>query len=307
MSLRFPALLLAGSVVLASHVVDVQAAQTSLIEFFNVGFNRTFLTGFADEISALDSGSVPGWVRTALEFKVDDTGGPDLAPVCRFYGVWGSKSTHFYTAFPTECEAVKANPQWTFEGIAFFARLPDDSGSCAPGTMPIYRTYNDGADGAPAHYFTPYPSDRCSYTGAGSRCLPEGSQGVAFCAPASLDLAQQRTQQLAGGTWEFSYAMAGTPIVLRATFGDAVNNYPVELPPRYMPDLPYWAQGVSSAGYPMGGGWDPVAGKIMIATLHTGFAFDYDGGSTGSGCAFYVEDPMLGPGSPCLPLTVRRL
>ncbi|MBK7473423.1 MAG: hypothetical protein IPI73_25080 [Betaproteobacteria bacterium] len=51
---------------------------------------------------------------------------PDAVPVCRFYGnvADGGPNSHFYTADPLECAAVKRDPGWHFEGIAFHAMLP---------------------------------------------------------------------------------------------------------------------------------------------------------------------------------------
>ncbi len=41
--------------------------------------------------------------------------------VCRFFSTsFAPKSSHFYTASPSECTAVKANPDWTFEAEVFF-------------------------------------------------------------------------------------------------------------------------------------------------------------------------------------------
>jgi len=38
---------------------------------------------------------------------------------------------------------------WEFENIAFYIELADANGSCAAGTIPLYRLYNDGMDGGP--------------------------------------------------------------------------------------------------------------------------------------------------------------
>ena len=78
---------------------------------------------------------------------------------------------------------MKANPNWDFEGEAFYVRLPDIDGTCVAGTMPIYRAYNGGHGDAPAHRFTPYFGEACALFGA--TCVKEGfgPEGVAFCAP----------------------------------------------------------------------------------------------------------------------------
>jgi len=173
--------------------------------------------------------------------------------------------------------------------------------------MPIYRAYNGGQGGAPAHRFTPYWGEACSYFGGG--CVKEGRgpDGVAFCVPASLELAQQRTQQMSGGTWEFSYPTDGLPQVVRMSFGGAVASHPAELPPRYWPETPYSAR-ASGPGYT---GWDPIAGKIVVGFFGTMLQFDFDGANATSGCAYLKEDFFdfyLDDGrGRCYPLTARRM
>lgn len=282
------------------------AELVSAVEFYHSDFRHFFLTTTPEEMAKLDAGVFQGWKRAEFEFKVADRPGPGWVPVCRFFSAaFAPKSSHFYTAFPEECSAVKADPTWTFEGEAFYVQLPDATGSCPAGTMPIYRGYNNGAGEAPAHRFTPYRGDQCAYfyNPPGSGCTSEGPAGVAFCAPASLELAQLRTQQFSG-TWEFAYTMDGIPTVARFTFGDAVASYPPGLPPRYWPEIPYRAE---ASGVAAGGGWDPIAGKIVVVFLETMLQFDFDGTDAASGCA-YVHFEFFADGrGPCHRLTARRL
>jgi hypothetical protein len=285
---------------------DARAELVSAVEFYHAEFGHFFLTTSPLEAGLLDAGVYKGWLRAEYEFKVDDAPGPDLVPVCRFFSAaFAPKSSHFFTAFPEECAAVKANPNWVFEGEAFYVRLPDFAGKCEAGTMPIYRSYNGGQGGAPAHRFTPYLGDRCAYFGTG--CVKEGlgPDGVAFCVPASLELAQQRTQQMSGGTWEFSIANDGSPRIERIGFGGAVADYPPQLPPRYWPEGPYYAPAIGQAG---AAGWDPIAGKIVVVFFHTMLQFDFDGVTATSGCAYTnVEILFTGVRGPCYPLTARRM
>jgi len=135
--------------------------------------------------------------------------------------------------------------------------------------MPIYRTYNGGAGGAPKHRFSPYPND-CPF----GACVKEGPGGVAFCVSASLDLAKVRTDQMSVGTWEFSYVSGGIPRTVHLGFGPSVQSHPAALPPIYWPESPYYAPGTSVAS---GAGWDPIASKIVVAFLGTLLQFDFDG------------------------------
>jgi uncharacterized protein (DUF1800 family) len=65
--------------------------------------------------------------------------------VCRFYGTPGSgPNSHFYTADAAECEAVKKDPGWTFEGIAYYIRPLTPPSACDASSTPVYRSYNNG-------------------------------------------------------------------------------------------------------------------------------------------------------------------
>jgi Repeat of unknown function (DUF5648) len=122
-------------------------AAEPVIEFYNTILNHYFITIDANEAGAIDQGSAgPGWHRTARVFGAyaDAANAPsDAAPVCRFYGnvAQGGPNSHFYTIDPAECAAVKLDPGWMYEGIAFHARRPS-AGACATGTAPVVRNYN---------------------------------------------------------------------------------------------------------------------------------------------------------------------
>ena len=126
------------------------------VEYFHSGFGHYFVTSFAAEISALDGGAFAGaWQRTGRTFPVYENPDPGTSPVCRFFSAsFAPKSSHFYTPFATECDDVKANPDWQFEAIAFYLKTPSDAGSCPLGSAPLYRLYNNGMSGAPNHRYT---------------------------------------------------------------------------------------------------------------------------------------------------------
>ena len=46
------------------------------------------------------------------------------------------------TIEPAECAAVKLDPGWSFEAIAFRALKPTSPGVCPAGTLNVYRVYN---------------------------------------------------------------------------------------------------------------------------------------------------------------------
>jgi photosystem II stability/assembly factor-like uncharacterized protein len=131
------------------------------------GYFSYFVATSPAEIAALDSGALDGccgylWQRTGETFDVWTSPAGGALPACRFFyatfSIDHDVSTlnldHFYTPYAAECAAVRARPDWQFEGIAFYLRLPDADGHCPPGTNVLYRLYNDGRDGGPAHRFT---------------------------------------------------------------------------------------------------------------------------------------------------------
>ena len=61
--------------------------------------------------------------------------------------------------------------------------LPSPGGLCAPGTVPLFRLFNDGKSGAPNHRYTTSLGIRSEMTARG--WVPEGAgAGVMGCVPA---------------------------------------------------------------------------------------------------------------------------
>jgi predicted dienelactone hydrolase len=122
-------------------VVDV-------VEYYNGALDHYFITAFPDEAAMLDAGvQVPGWMRTGATFHAWKSGTGPGNEACRFFGTPGrGPNSHFYTTSIAECEAVKANPDWTFEALAFRAVEPVSSG-CAAEYATVTRLYNNGMGG----------------------------------------------------------------------------------------------------------------------------------------------------------------
>ena len=123
-------------------VGDATAAAT-----FVTFLNHYFITGGPGEIVGVDEGGEgPGWERTGYGFRafITETGiPPDALPVCRFYGTPGrGPSSNFYTVRASECAAVNLDPEWTYEGIAFYAYAPVND-QCAVGRQAVCRVYNN--------------------------------------------------------------------------------------------------------------------------------------------------------------------
>ena len=154
-----------------------------LVEYFHAAFGHYFLTHLADEIVKLDNGILGGWARTGRTINAWTTPAANSVAVCRFFSAaFAPKSSHFYTSFASECELVKRDASWSFEGEVFHVALPDARGACAAATQPVFRLYNDGRSGAPNHRFTTDTALRSEMVARG--WLPEGAgAGVTMCAP----------------------------------------------------------------------------------------------------------------------------
>ncbi|MEP6702329.1 MAG: hypothetical protein ABJB04_05000, partial [Betaproteobacteria bacterium] len=106
---------------------DTRTIQKEVVtEFYNAILNDYFMTAEPAEVRAILAGSAgPGWTLTGKTFNAypsQATARGDAVPVCRFYGTPGKgPNSHFYTADQAECAAVKRDPGWTYEGIAFYA------------------------------------------------------------------------------------------------------------------------------------------------------------------------------------------
>ncbi len=134
-------------------VSAASSASVSAIEFYNLSLKHYFITADPGEAAAIDAGAAgSGWSRTGGGFKVAGAQAGGLAAVCRFYGsVRPGPNSHFFTADAGECSSLRAleasttetQKKWHYEGIAFFAAVPQN-GVCASGSMPVYRYYNNG-------------------------------------------------------------------------------------------------------------------------------------------------------------------
>jgi hypothetical protein len=134
------------------------------VEYYYQAWNFYFVTAFPDEIAALDGGAFGGaWKRTGRAFQVWTNPNAMSTPTCRFFSsptAFAGKSSHFYTPIPAECQDLQTDPTlssiWQLETPAAFYLAPTDAnGNCSiPGTIPLYRVYDNGMGGAPNHRYT---------------------------------------------------------------------------------------------------------------------------------------------------------
>lgn len=172
----------------------VVGSASVVVEYYNPALDHYFISAGQGEIAMLDAGQQGGWKRTGQTFAAWPSASlapPQAQPVCRFYAK--GPNSHFYTADAKECEQLKEIESaqraqasgtgspflgWAYEGIAFYALLPDGNGTCPGGTTPVYRAYNGRAlQNDSNHRFMPDSQVRNSMTGW-------MQEGVAFCTPA---------------------------------------------------------------------------------------------------------------------------
>jgi hypothetical protein len=158
------------------------------------GLMRRFLTGAASVTRLLDSHDEANlFKRTGQVWRAftQPDAAPGLAPVCQFFGLvaGGPGVSHFFTADARECatlralwgDAGSAGPGLKYEGIAFYAVVPDAQGRC-PSAFPLaINRYFDTRYSTGTHLYqlanqTPQslpPLDRSRFYGPPER--------VAFC------------------------------------------------------------------------------------------------------------------------------
>lgn len=160
----------------------VQPERVTAVEFHHSGLGHYFMTADAAAARSIDRGAAgAGWARTGYAFYAYPVAGApaDANPVCRFYGTPGvGPNSHFYTANPVECEAVKTDRSWMYEGIAFAIGVPV-AGACAADKIPVYRSYNGRWQQNDSNHR--YSADAGVY--ARMAALGWLGEGVVFCAP----------------------------------------------------------------------------------------------------------------------------
>jgi len=148
------------------------------IEFYSAALDHYFITAFPEEAAALDAGVPPGWTRTGKSFKAWKSGTGPGNEACRFFGTPGvGPNSHFYTIDAAECDKVKANPNWTFEALAFRAVAPLSTG-CAAEYATVTRLYNNGMGGQANHRYLTDPADIEATVARGWSV-----EGPVFCVP----------------------------------------------------------------------------------------------------------------------------
>jgi len=160
-----------------------------VIEYYNAVLDHYFITPVTAEVGLLDAKAAPfqDWSRTGFQFNgyANATAPAGSVAICRFFNsTFAPKSSHFYAPHGLGCEATIASfPDWKLEDDKLFnSMLPDATGACPAGTIPVYRLYNNGMGGAPNHRFVTSLAERQNMISKGF--IAEGNGiGVGMCAP----------------------------------------------------------------------------------------------------------------------------
>jgi hypothetical protein len=145
-------------------IVDVHVpgpgtrGDATALEFYNTLTGHYFVSSGPGEIQGVINGAAgPGWQLTGQGFKTwlappADAAYAGALPVCRFYSFVAN--SHFFTVSPGECEMVKHNTDWIYEGTAFWIQPADGNLQCPAGYLEVLRAYNNGAPRNMNHRFT---------------------------------------------------------------------------------------------------------------------------------------------------------
>jgi len=164
-----------------------------VFQYYHEVLQHYFMAGGPDEVALLDAGGQGGWKRTGQRLSgwLHQADAPANAhPVCRFYAF--GPNSHFFTGDTFECQQLKdlevvqrAQAKaagapflgWGYEGIGFWALMPQ-SGTCEPGSDPVYRAYNNRAAlNDSNHHFTRDPVLHAAMA------APWIDEGVQLCSP----------------------------------------------------------------------------------------------------------------------------
>jgi serine protease len=168
--------------------VNLPAGAVAVVEFYDAALDHYLISSDANEIALLDTVGRERWQRTGHVFY--GWSAPLLAPdgvfpqnVCRFYaGPEVQIDSYYFTADPATCAFVIANNQglWTLQtSEAFWIEVPDASGACRSGTVPVYAFFNNRRDAN--HRYTIDLSVRRAMQNRA--WVPDGvaQNGAAFC------------------------------------------------------------------------------------------------------------------------------
>ena len=142
------------------------------------------MTAIADEIAKLDNGTFVGWARTgkAVQRLSERRGGTACGLPVLQHRVRPEELALLY-AGRAGVHDGEGQSELDVRGEVFSIRCRRSTVSCAAGTNPVYRVYNNGQGGAPNHRYTTELAVRNAMIALGWIAEGYGSIGVIMCAP----------------------------------------------------------------------------------------------------------------------------
>jgi hypothetical protein len=169
-----------------ARIAALPAAEPStvdVIEYYNKALDHYFITWTPSEIAKLDAGDTPTrWTRTGLAFKAYTTAQSGTSNVCRMYIPPADGDSHFFGRSSGECSATEStHSDFVVEDASYMQLYMPTAGTCAAGTQPLYRLFDNRAD--VNHRYVTDRAVRDQMAAAG--WLPEGDGPdlVVLCAP----------------------------------------------------------------------------------------------------------------------------
>lgn len=165
--------------------LNLPAGAVAIVEYYDPILDHYFITASAEEIAAIDAAGY--WQRTGHVFygwadPLAAPAGANPQSVCRFYaGPQAQIDSFYFTADAARCAFVMATGgPWVLEtNAAFWIEVPDASGGCRGGTVPVYAFFNNRRDAN--HRYTIDRSVRRAMTNRAWVSDGVGPNGVAFC------------------------------------------------------------------------------------------------------------------------------
>jgi hypothetical protein len=165
-------------------VADAQAAApVTVIEYYNQSLDHYFITWIAGEIALLDAGTtIKGWTRTGKTFKAYSTAQAGTTDICRIYIIPARGDSHFFGRGANECDAtMAAYPDFVLEDSRFMALFMPTLGTCAAGTVQVYRVFSNRPDAN--HRYMIDKATRDAMVAKGWLVEGDGPDAVVMCAP----------------------------------------------------------------------------------------------------------------------------
>lgn len=132
--------------------VAAEPPLVDVVEYYQRGLDHCLIRSLDDDIKALDSGALSGWMRTGYSLRALVSAQPGSSGVCRFYIPPELGKSHFEGRNATECAATATkNPTFVGESPRVMDMIVPKLGVCPAGTLEVHRVFSARADANRRH------------------------------------------------------------------------------------------------------------------------------------------------------------